>query len=185
MGIAIVSFSIGLAVYAMLRLPRWLFLSVNRQSLWRIRDRIWDARQAGAVPDDETTQSVIELAEAAIIALPHFSPAMLHRMHKAPSTGRVPDPRWPNAGSDPMIRSEFQSLTNIVVRSLFTTSWHGVFILIMGVVGAGVMKVRQSVHITNGFSVRVASDFEMGPTDVMVVARHHGITADALLAGVG
>lgn len=187
MQIAIISIAFGAAAYAVIRLPRWLFVSVNRQSAWRIRDRIWDARLVGAVPDDETTQSVIQLAEAAVIGLPYFTPRKLNEMHRAGHLHRERDPRWPTAESDPMIWDEFQSIGNIATRAFFTNTWGGIATLVVGVLvsAAGFVwkkATRHRVHISNSMNVSVAGIAEVDATDVMSIAEDHGITQRDLVA---
>lgn len=65
--------SAGMAVFGILTIPSWLFGSMNRSLLWRLRDRAYDARRRGLLPNSPTVADFIVQLEGFIAVLPKVS----------------------------------------------------------------------------------------------------------------
>lgn len=63
----------GVAFYSAVRIPHWLLASMNRGTLWRLRDCVFDARRKGFLPDTREVDLMLQRVEAMIIILPSTS----------------------------------------------------------------------------------------------------------------
>lgn len=64
---------LGVGMYALLRLPNWLFSSINLSTLSRLRDQVFDARRLGILPNVPSVAALIERLETFIDVLPSIS----------------------------------------------------------------------------------------------------------------
>lgn len=75
--IAWVSLCVGVGVYALLTLPSWLFASMNRGTLWALRDAVVRARRKGLLPDVPQVEDFVERIDQIILVLPEVSALQL------------------------------------------------------------------------------------------------------------
>lgn len=122
--------SAGVAVYALLTLPTWLLGSMNRSTLWRLRDRVFDERRSGRLPDTEDVQEFITYLETLIIVLPKISAFQVwwfNRFHGH----LLPASTRPEALLDQRCPARFQDvLHRIILRQYFVGSWSGLVLLV-------------------------------------------------------
>lgn len=130
--------STGVAVYAVLTLPSWLFASMNRSTLWRLRDQTFDARRFGLLPDTAYVEAFIRHIETAIVVLPKITALQvwwLGRYFKRPSQtphidvlfGELPDGTVAAKHAFAEIQGE---LRRIFVRQYFVGSWSGLLLVV-------------------------------------------------------
>lgn len=127
----------GLAIYALLTLPTWLFSSMNRSTLWCLRDRVFDGRWSGDLPDIPEVDDLITYLEDLIVALPRltaFKVWWFHRYHSdVINRTRRSDYFGALAKSTPLNEPYVDLLHNelrrIILRQYFLGSWHGLLLL--------------------------------------------------------
>lgn len=126
-----VDLTAGMAVYAFLTLPAWLLAPMNRSTLWCLRDRVFDSRRRGELPDEPAVDQFILRLERFIVALPRISAIQLwwfYRKHmKGVATKPLPVARLKN--DNPAAQRYFavlqDELARIVLRQYLIGSWSG------------------------------------------------------------
>ena len=122
----------GFLVYVILRLPRWLFAALNRSALWEVRDRIFDDRRAGHLPDTPEVEELLKRVEWFIVLLPQVSAAQswwLRRRMKAHGEPTFDDLIIRPREMRPTAALHFMQLqlrvAEILHRNYLTGSWSG------------------------------------------------------------
>lgn len=128
--IALVSF--GIALYAIVTLPSWLLASMNRGTLWNLRDAAFDARRRGQLPDSEDTERLIERMETFIRVLPDVSAFRVWWLSRDMTWGRRSEghvlwiePAFHEAKSRELFMKFQTELARIVARQYMLCSWSG------------------------------------------------------------
>ena len=129
--------SAGVAVYAALTLPTWLFASMNRSALWRLRDRAFDARLHGLVPDTPEVDAFIKRLEAFVVVLPRLGALQvgwLNKHHSGSAGEAVPKLSQSAAFRDDATALQRiavleDELGRIVLRQYFIGSWSGLLLV--------------------------------------------------------
>src|SRR5688572_31492274 len=77
LGLFLFCLTAGAAVYGFLTAPSWFSTAINRSCLWRLRDRVFDARRTGRLPDTRPVEELIERIQMFIVVVPEIGPVQL------------------------------------------------------------------------------------------------------------
>jgi hypothetical protein len=125
---------VGVAFYAVITLPSWLLTSINRGSLWRLRDNLFDARRHGDLPDSKCVAELLELMERMIVVTGHASALQLWwaRRRLAWDEEQFYPPLSPDDLAADAARTFMRyqhDLVHIVMRQYMTGSWSGLLLV--------------------------------------------------------
>jgi hypothetical protein len=131
-----VAMSAGLIVVALLSVPTWLFASMNRGTLWRIRDCIFDARRTGALPDCDAVSELLDRAERFIIVVPNITAAQIWYVRRRVAPGfaeggwRSPElPEGTDQRAVRIFRLLEAELQRSIIRQQLLCSWSGLLLV--------------------------------------------------------
>lgn len=125
--------SFGVAVYGALTLPTWLFASMNRSTLWSLRDRVFDAQRHGLLPDRPEVERFIGQLEQHIVLLPTISALQLWWFTRHVELKAKGSPFDALTHADPESQQYFallqDELGRIILRHYLVGSWSGLLMV--------------------------------------------------------
>lgn len=80
MNVVVLVVASAATLYALLTMPTWLGMSINRSSLWKLRDEMFDARRRGELPDVDAVELRIRVIERCIAMLPTLTPFTIAKL---------------------------------------------------------------------------------------------------------
>jgi hypothetical protein len=85
--------TVGIMAMTVVTVPTWLFASMNRGTLWRIRDCIFDARRTCTLPDSDAVDLLLDRAERFIQVVPNITAAQIWYVKRRVPASVAEDPR--------------------------------------------------------------------------------------------
>lgn len=134
-----VAMAVGLMAMTAVTIPTWLFASMNRGALWRIRDCVFDARRTGTLPDSDAVTLLLDRAERFIQVVPNITAAQIWfvsrrttPLHPARQRGQRPSSQLP-PGTVEYAAQLFDildmELERAVIRQQLLCSWSGLLLV--------------------------------------------------------
>jgi hypothetical protein len=139
MNVVVLVVASAATLYAFLTMPTWLGMSVNRSSLWKLRDEMFDARRRGELPDVDAVERRIRLVERCITMLPTLTPFTIAKLLRGipEGYGNPGELGEPVQGVDGPAAAKLQAfdleLGRLLTRHYLSGSWSGItFAVLVG-----------------------------------------------------
>lgn len=134
MGLIWLCWSVGVAMYAFVTIPTWLFASMNRGTLWSLRDCVFDARRTGLLPDRPEVETFHDRLEGMILVLPSITALQVWWLDRHLPRGTEPLRFELPANCPAAQRRRFavaqDELERIIVRHYLFGSWSGLLFVL-------------------------------------------------------
>jgi hypothetical protein len=200
-GLLFVVMTFGGYLLAVVMMPRWCFMTINRSSIWRLRDAIDTARRDGQLPAHHPAVLQVRGEVAGFLdILPFLTRRGLRLLLKNPAFRQadVDDP-WEgicaglSTDQRELLERFREDLVDLVARSVVLSSWSAIARLLVAALSRRFKnrdkgRSPQLVPLPFGFEVEIAGSSKVA-TEIKTAERlvdgPPGQLAGRGLAGVG
>lgn len=146
--LVLVSLATGGAVVLGATVPTWLFSSMNRGCLWRLRDEVYDARLDGRLAHVDAVDRLLDRIETLIVIAPKVSVLQLWWLRRRFAIQRSTEDPYLKAkdlnADEARLFFAFQyELARIVTRQYFFGSWSGLLLVVPRRLPIAIATLRQ------------------------------------------